>query len=218
MSSSKISSKTRLLFGLIGLLFLLVLIVPQFIVRYNHRYSYTDSGQLSQLLNVEPSTAIVFGGGIRNNQPRPVLEQRLLAAYELYKEGIIDRFILSGDYDSPNYDEPAAMRNYLIDLGMPENILILDSAGFSTYESCERAAKVFNIRQAVAVTQTGHLDRAIYLCRSFGIETYGFAAERAGEQIRVSQIIRELGSNIKAVFNVMVLGEQTRLDEANPIQ
>ena len=103
------------------------------------------------------------------------------------------------------------MENYLLSAGVPSEILTKDSAGFSTYESCERASKVFNVSRAVAVTQSGHLDRAIYLCRSFGIETYGFAAERAGRFARYGQIVREVGSNIKAVFNVYVIGEETRL-------
>lgn len=212
---SHATSKKKLLLALIGLVLLLAITIPQFIVRTNHRYSYTDSTELSNQLTVMPRVGIVFGGGIRNNQPAPVLRNRLLAANELYNSGVIDKIVVSGDRDSDSYDEPTVMYEYLIELGVPADVITIDSAGYSTYETCERAHRVFGVHEAVAITQTGHLERAIYLCRSFDINTYGYAAERAGSRLRVSQVIREIGSNIKAVFNILVYGERTVISEPN---
>jgi hypothetical protein len=42
---------------------------------------------------------------------------------------------------------------------------------------------------------------------------YGYSAERAGNRIATGQLFRETASNIKAVFNVHFIGENTVIDE-----
>ena len=53
--------------------------------------------------------------------------------------------IVSGDHLAPEFDEPAAMRDYLIKAGCPQSKLIVDTGGFDTYESCVRARQIFNV-------------------------------------------------------------------------
>jgi vancomycin permeability regulator SanA len=210
----RVRKKIGVIAGVMFVIVVAAIVVPQLLVCSNHQYSYTSQDELQQKLGDQPTTVIVFGGGIRDNQPRPVLKQRLRAAQSLYERGTINEIIVSGDTSSPQYDESGVMFRYLVDKGIPSEVIVKDGAGFSTYESCERARKVYNVNKVIAVTQVGHLDRAIYLCRSFGIETYGYAAERAGNRIRTSQVVRELLGNVKAVFNVYVAGEQTFLGDA----
>lgn len=205
--------------SLMVILVLLALIVPTAIVRQSHKYSFANPEEVSSRLTNEPRVAIILGGGIdASGKPRPVLANRLDAGIKLYKEGVVDRILVTGDNRTEAYNEPEAMFAYLVERGIPEGDITRDFAGRSTYESCERARKVFGIKQMVAVTQTGHLDRTIYLCRSFGIETYGFVADRAGTSPRVGQVFREVIANTKAVFNVYFIGEQTILGEETPLQ
>lgn len=196
---------------------ILALIAPSFIVRENHKYSYTDISVISNKLSVEPRVVMVLGGGItRDTQPRPTLQARLEAAHDLWEQGAVSHFLLSGDNKNKDHNEPRAMYNYLSEKGVPDTDMTLDPAGLSTYESCERAAKVYSVQELVIATQAGHLDRAIYLCRSFGIESYGFAAY---DEYPISyQLVRETLSNTKAVFNVWAIGESTKIDDAQPIQ
>lgn len=199
------------------LIALTALIAPSFIIRENHQYSYTDVDQVSRTLSVEPRVVMVLGGGItRDTQPRPTLQARLDAAHELWEQGAVSHFLLTGDNKNKDHNEPRAMYNYLSAKGVPDPDMTLDPAGLSTYESCERAAKVYSLKEVVITTQTGHLDRAIYLCRSFGIESYGFAAH--DEHPISYQLVRETLSNTKAVFNVWAIGESTKLDDNHPIQ
>ena len=43
------------------------------------------------------------------------------------------------------YDEPAAMRRYLVEAGVPADRVVADHAGFDTYDSCSRAQRIFGV-------------------------------------------------------------------------
>ena len=81
--------------------------------------------------------------------------------------------MVSGDHLAPEFDEPAAMRNYLIKSGLPTGRVIVDPGGFDTYESCLRAKRIFNLSQLIIVTQSYHLVRAVATCRALGIDAMG---------------------------------------------
>ncbi|MDQ2973195.1 MAG: YdcF family protein [bacterium] len=158
-----------------------------------------------------PRVAIVFGGGVTpDKQPTDIIKNRLDTAAELYGKGVVDRILVSGDNRFVDYNEPQVMQRYLEDeLLISSADIQQDNAGRSTYETCERAIKVFGLKEAVLVSQNSHLPRAIFLCRSFGLNAYGYPAR--ADSIRLSQALRELGANLKAVFNVYVHGEKTIL-------
>ena len=44
------------------------------------------------------------------------------------------------------------MNNYLVKNGIPQNIIFGDYAGFDTYSTMERAAKLFDIENAIIVS------------------------------------------------------------------
>ena len=56
---------------------------------------------------------IVLGAGIKNRQPSPMLEDRLLTAIELYNKGYAPKILVSGDHENADYDEVNVMKNYL---------------------------------------------------------------------------------------------------------
>lgn len=163
----------------------------------------------------EPPVGIVFGGGIENGKPRPHLQDRLDAAAQLYREGRVRKLLVSGDNRFVEYNEPQVMHNYLTEeKGVPEAAIQLDNAGRSTYETCERASKIFGLDQALLITQGTHLPRAIYLCRHFGVESYGYnSSGQASAGWQVGQRWREVMARTKAVLNVCLHGEQTVLGD-----
>ncbi len=160
-----------------------------------------------------PRVAIVFGGGVTlDKQPTDIIKQRLETAAELYERGAVDRILVSGDNRFVNYNEPLVMQRYLEEeLFISSSDIQQDNAGRSTYETCERAVKVFGLKEAVLISQNSHLPRALFLCRSFGLNAYGYPTR--ADSIRLSQALRELGANLKAVFNVYIHGEKTILGE-----
>lgn len=198
----------RLIIGLAAT-FLSLFILSNFMVITQGKNIINDASEIeSKLVGIR--VGIVFGGGITLDlKPSDVVQSRLDAAIELYNSGAIDKLLVSGDNRFIDYNEPQAMQDYLLERGVPSYDIQQDNAGRSTYETCERAKKIFQLNEAVLISQNSHLPRAIFLCRSFGVQAYGYPS--TNQHLRVSQSIRELGANVKAVFNVYVLGEKTVL-------
>ncbi len=120
---------------------------------------------------------LVLGCGVWDNQPSEMLADRLYTGVELYKAGCAPKIIMSGDHSRVDYDEVTVMKDYAVNLGVPEEDIFMDHAGFSTYESMYRADYIFECSKIIVVTQEYHLSRACYDSISFGIETVGVIAE-----------------------------------------
>jgi len=173
-------------------------------------YRYTDPAQVPVR-----RVALVFGAGIRNGQPTPALAERVRGAVELYRLGRVQKLLLSGDNSRQDYDEASAMRRYAMTLGVPDQDITLDYAGFSTYESCYRARDIFGVKEVVLVTQGYHMARALYTCRALGIDAVGLAMpdwlyDRAHMTIHYSpayqvfSTLRETLATLKALVDVHI--------------
>ncbi|MER6007276.1 ElyC/SanA/YdcF family protein [Nonomuraea angiospora] len=151
--------------------------------------------------------ALVLGAGLYGTQPTPMLAHRLDIAAELYRAGKVRALLLSGDNSRKEYDEPTAMRDYLLRRGVPERVMVLDYAGFDTWDSCVRARKVFGARQVTVVTQEFHLPRAVTLCRTAGLEAFGVGDDSTREFAAptYAYATRELLATAKAFADAMVL-------------
>ncbi|MCX4551262.1 YdcF family protein [Streptomyces sp. NBC_01387] len=117
--------------------------------------------------------AVVFGAGLQQGEPSPYLAHRLDAAVGLYRAGKVKVVLVTGDNSRTEYDEPDAMRAYLVKHGVPDSKVVSDFAGFDTWDSCVRAKKIFGVDRAVLISQGFHIRRALALCESAGIESYG---------------------------------------------
>lgn len=125
----------------------------------------------------EYDAIIVLGCGIYDNSiPTPLMSDRLDVAINLYASGVAPKLLMSGDHSSSDYNEVAVMRDYAISRGVPEEDIILDHSGFSTYESMYRASRIFDINRAIVVTQEYHLYRALFLAEAMGIDAQGAVA------------------------------------------
>lgn len=151
--------------------------------------------------------ALVFGAGLSSGEPSPILAQRLDAALQLFRAGKVQRLLLSGDNWSDRFhDETRAMRDYLLQQGVPAEALLTDDVGVSTYDTCARAIEVFQIRRGLLVTQAFHLPRALYIANSLGMDAHGVAADesrRAGAEYR----LREFFSRPLALAMVLIRKE-----------
>lgn len=138
------------------------------------------SDRVRTAADVPPAdVAVVFGAGLWQGRPSPYLAHRLDAAAGLYRAGTVKVVLVTGDNSRTDYDEPDAMRAYLVRHGVPGAKVVSDYAGFDTWDSCVRARKVFGVHRAVLVSQGFHIRRAIALCRSAGIESYGIGTSDA---------------------------------------
>ncbi|CAG1006282.1 hypothetical protein ANAEL_03406 [Anaerolineales bacterium] len=164
--------------------------------------------------------AIVFGAGLlRDGSAGPVLRDRVETAVQLYQQGKAQKLLMSGDNRFVNYNEPEAMRQYALDLGMPDEDIVLDYAGRRTYDTCYRASAIFQVNSAILVTQSFHLPRALFLCNSLGVESTGVEASNTYFR-KVSRLywnMRELFATVQAVWDVRVSKPLPVLGNPEPI-
>ena len=119
----------------------------------------------------QAEVAIVPGARVRSDgRPTLALRQRLDAAAELYEQGTVEHVLVSGDNRETHYNEPVAMQQYLRGLGLPQEAITLDYAGFDTWDTCLRATEQFGVTDAVVVTQPRFAQRTAALCSRAGIE------------------------------------------------
>jgi SanA protein len=122
--------------------------------------------------------ALVLGAQVYSSgRLSAMLADRVAMATDLYEAGEVDLLLMSGDNSSAGYNEPDAMRDYAIRLGVPADAVAVDYGGRRTYDSCYRARHIFRVDDAVVVTQEFHLPRALMLCRGLGIDAVGVAAD-----------------------------------------
>jgi vancomycin permeability regulator SanA len=100
----------------------------------------------------------------------------------LYQRGKVAKLLMTGDNSQVDYNEVGAMRQTALDLGVPAGDIVLDYAGFRTYDSCYRARAVFGLGDAMLVTNRFHLPRALYTCRALGLDVVGVDADRRAYQ------------------------------------
>ena len=168
----------------------------------------------------EHKIAIVFGAGLwRDGSPTPVLRDRVTTAAELYFNGKVEKILMSGDNTTVSYDEPGAMREYAVQLGVPEVAIVLDYAGRRTYDTCYRARDIFGVDNAILVTQSFHLPRALYTCHTLGIKAVGVPSDlrtyRNGSLIYWN--IREVPATLVAMVDLHVTQPTPVLGAPEPI-
>ena len=150
--------------------------------------------------------ALVLGAQVSaDGHPSAFLEARLETARQLLEAGKVKAILVSGDHAEWGYDEPGSMLVWLVTHGVPASRVVLDHAGFDTYDSCARARRVFGVRQAVVVTQDFHLERAVAICRTLGIEATGVGDDTV-RQFRAMWLrgeIREELAATKAALDVL---------------
>jgi SanA protein len=163
--------------------------------------------------------ALVLGAQVKpDGQPSAMLADRVRAAEDLYRAGRVDKLLLSGDHSRVDYDEVGTMRRMMLADGIPADAIFTDHAGFDTWDSAQRAKRVFDVSSAVVVTQRFHMARALYDARHAGLEVTGFAADRRdyGRVMRRLEV-REAFARIKAVGDVLTGAGPHFLGPQHPI-
>ena len=162
--------KIAFLLVVIGLIFL---IVPRIVTKRAARGRIYSSADVPVR-----RVAIVFGAGLtRSGYPTPVLADRVNAAAQLYFSGKVEKLLMSGDNRFVSYNEPEAMRQLALSLGVPYDAIVLDYAGRRSYDTCYRAKAIFQVDKAILVTQGFHMPRVLYLCNHLGVDSIGVESD-----------------------------------------
>ncbi len=187
-------------FAVLGGLGLIVLLVPQLWVQ-RHRDLYDVAGVPSA------PVMLVLGAGLdASGNPTPFLTDRLDLSRQLFEAGKAQVVLVSGANPAPTYNEPAAMKAWLVARGVPADRIVEDRAGDDTYSSCDRTKRIFGIDEAIVVSQSYHVPRALALCRALGVQGYGVGDDRGRDYAAATWYAgetREIAANVKAALEVL---------------
>jgi vancomycin permeability regulator SanA len=158
-----------------------------------------------ELLGEAGRPALVLGAGVKSNgEPTQVLEGRLRTALRLFDEKKATWILVSGDNRTQYYNEPQAMRRWLVRHGVPPEKIVSDYAGRRTYDSLKRAQIIFGLGSVFVVTSEFHVARALYLAKNMGIDAIGVPSETKsiGAAANAHFWLREYFARHKAVWDV----------------
>jgi vancomycin permeability regulator SanA len=166
---------------------------------------------------VQAGTAIVLGCRVNGEEVSGCLEERLETALGLYTNGRVQRLLLSGDHGRKGYDEVNTMMDWLVAHGVPKAHIFLDHAGFDTHDSMVRAHAVYQVSDALVVSQDFHLPRAVFLAQQAGIAATGVRADPPGGSVCGGSRWREPLACLKACADALLGSSPRFLGPAIPI-
>lgn len=198
----KTYKKILLILGVI----LLTIFVYAMGINYYVKYTVMDKIKtIDEIKDVD--TIIVLGAKVYDDgRLSLMLKDRLDKTIEVYNKLDIKKVIVSGDSEDSDYDETSWMKEYLINNGIPEEDIIVDIYGLSTYDSIYRLKNVYGINKSIIITQKYHLYRSLYIANSLGIEAYGIPASGEhyfGQNIReLREILARNKDFLTSLFNI----------------
>lgn len=147
---------------LIILIFVFVVIIDLSLVffYFNHVKGFLD--EQSHLENAD--AAIVFFGDYTDDKKLgPDSKNRANTAFGLFQQKKIkDIVCVGGYYYRQWHGKPHEMKNYLINLGVPENCIVFDSLSYNTITNWKEALKIIKHKQynkIVAISAPLHIYR-----------------------------------------------------------
>lgn len=154
----------------------------------------------------EKSVALVLGTSNKliDGSPNPFFLERIQLAADLFRQGKISHFILSGDNRSKYYNEPIEMQKALVRLGVPDSLITLDYAGLRTLDSIVRSKEIFGQTKILIVTQSFHCYRALFISKFYGIDAVTLLDSPADPHESLKITIREWFARAKAVADLYI--------------
>ncbi|MDQ3513475.1 MAG: YdcF family protein [Chloroflexota bacterium] len=138
-----------------------------------YRQARTDEARPVQAI-------VVLGAAQYNGRPTSVLRARLDHAHALWERGLAPVIVLTGGQQPGDVTtEAEAGRDYLVELGVPDTVLLLETRGRDTWESLRGVDVILDDRglsRILLVSDGFHLLRSERMARDLGFEAYSSAA------------------------------------------
>ena len=107
------------------------------------------------------------------------LQWRLDAAAKAWREHPCWIITCGARGSNEPVEEAYAMRDYLISLGVPENMILTDAESFNTRQNIENAVELLrdkDVNKVAVVTSDYHVPRALALAEDTGLDACGIGA------------------------------------------
>ncbi len=118
--------------------------------------------------------AIIPGASVHGKTPSTILSDRLQCGLDLYKSKKVKKILLSGDNGQVDYNELKPMLDFMLRNNVKPEDLFVDHAGFRTLDTLIRAKEVFLVKEAIFVSQSFFLPRAVYLGNQLNVTLFAF--------------------------------------------
>jgi uncharacterized SAM-binding protein YcdF (DUF218 family) len=143
---------------------------------------------------------IVLGAAQYDGRPSPVLQDRLDHALALYEQGLTSMVVLTGGrQEGDRFTEATAGYNYLRDRGIPDEHLLKEVGGTSTYDSLAASARFLRERgltSVVLVTSDYHALRVEAIAEEVGLDA---TVSPTSTRLTGLDEVRQLGRETVAV-------------------
>jgi vancomycin permeability regulator SanA len=110
------------------------------------------------------------------------LADRVATACALYRQGYAGKLVMSGGPGDGFFDEPTAMKNAAVRLGVREEDILLDPAGLNTAATVKNTERMFaelHISSVLVVSHFYHLPRVKMAYARVGREVYTVPAKES---------------------------------------
>ncbi len=155
--------------------------------------------------------ALVFGAHITEDEkPTEILQERLDAAIQLYKEEVVSKVVVSNTERAS-----VVMKDYLLKNGVSIADIELDTNAELTSDSC-RYELDKEVRSRIFLSQGFHLNRILFLCEKLGVDGAAFPVETISRidksstsfhtkiYIRSHRFVREVVLSWPVLFGVYI--------------
>lgn len=136
----------------------------------------------SKLAKTKYDYGLIPGAAVYSRgQPSPIFEARIRKALELYREGIIKNFLLTGGNAPGEISESESAFNYLANLGVPKKDIVIENRSSTTSEQIKylrnEILSLKNNNTVLIISDGFHLSRIIQIAKFFKIKTIGVSSD-----------------------------------------
>ena len=152
---------------------IIILVLFSFIYTTGYNDEFKDKNS-----NNSYDIAIVLGAAVwSKNQPSPLFKQRIEKAYELYNGRKVGKIHLTGGNAPGEISESQSAKNYLLELGMNEKNILLESSTATTSEQIKFIKNdlidKWSFKNPLIVSDQFHLKRVLEMCDFFQVNAVG---------------------------------------------
>jgi vancomycin permeability regulator SanA len=148
--------------------------------------------------------AVVLGNKVElSGEPSERLKGRLNKTIELYEKGYFEHIIVSGGIGKEGYDEAEVMKIYLVEKGIQEDKILVDSVGYNSLMTAQNAKSIMNTMNfdsITIITQFYHISRTKLAFKKMDIENVQSAHADYFELRDIYSLVREFIAYYKYLF------------------
>ena len=143
--------------------------------------------------------AIILGAATYGGEVSPVYQERINHGITLYKEGYIDKLIVTGGVGNGNHESDAYIaKQYAVSQGISEADILTEDTSTITQENLENAKAIMDENgygTAILVSDPLHMRRSMLLAKDAGITAYSSptpTSKYASFKTKIPFLVREV--------------------------